>query len=569
MRRGIIAFICLCGVASLVGAVDTAAAAPPPSNDDLAAAQVLSGPLPLQVTGSTVGATREVGEPTHEGWIPAGHSVWYRWVAPRTEYISINTCGSEDREDLVVYEGSAYGALREITANAYTYLPECGWGGETEVSFTAVAGRIYSISVDGDGRWSEDPSSVGEGSLELEVSRPAPPANDDFAAAEPVTAREGDPVFEDGPTFDVDDRGASKEAGEPDHRGNPGGASVWFSWTAPRSGGATVNACYENEGLVAVYTGSTVRTLTAVPSVESYDTCDYSFFAVAGVTYDIAVDGKLNVATGAPESFSSRGEVRYFPPNDQFELARPLDDPFTGKVFTDVTIVGYGNYGATKQPGEPNHAGDPGGASVWFEWTAPQTGSVQISACQAGFSPLLAVYTGDEVTRLTPVASAVGSAGAECPTDSRAAGQVAFNVHDGVTYDIAVDGVGGSSGRFDLALLASDRRLPSPAPGTPTPGPSATSTVVAAKPKPPNTKIAARHIDPSRDSISFRLGSNLKGSTFRCKLDKRKFSKCGAKVTYRHLAPGAHVFRAEAVGPTGLVDPSPLRDRFSIAPIPR
>ena len=33
--------------------------------------------------------------------------------------------------------------------------------------------------------------------------------------------------------------GASKEFGEPDHAGNAGGASLWWSWTAPATGTVT------------------------------------------------------------------------------------------------------------------------------------------------------------------------------------------------------------------------------------------------------------------------------------------------------------------------------------------
>lgn len=545
----------MCLICALwLGVAAGAAVAAPPPNDNLASAQVLSGPLPLRVAGTTVGATREAGEPTHPGWVPSGHSVWYRWQASATEYISINTCGSEQRETLVVYDGSAYGALTEIAANAYTYIPGCESGGESEVSFTAVAGHAYSISVDGDGRWSEDPSSTGEGSIELQVSRPAPPVNDDFVGATPVTAGELG--------FPIDNHGATKEPGEPAHRGNEGGASVWFRWTAPRSGGVNVRACYEDDGLVAVYTGSSVAALTLVPQTGAFDTCDYSFFATAGVTYRIAFDGKLDVATGAAELLTSHGEVRYFPTNDEFEEAVAIENPFTHQAFTEVTMIGYGTSGATKQPGEPNHAGDPGGASVWFEWTAPETGSVQMSACEAEFSPLLAVYVGDTLAQLTPIASAVGSPGAQCPTDPLATGQVGFDIHEGVTYDIAVDGVGGASGRYDFDLWASNERLRRTATKPAAPSPTSSPAV---RHKSPKTAITARHIDRSRNSVTFRLSSYPKGASFRCKLDRRKFTRCGPKVTYRHLASGRHTFEAEAVGPTGLADPTPTRAEFSLA----
>ena len=57
---------------------------------------------------------------------------------------------------------------------------------------------------------------------------------------------------------------------------------------------------------------------------------------------------------------------------------------------------------ATKQAGEPDHAGAPGGQSVWFSWTPPQR-RVLLSTCthESAEDPdtLLAVYTGRPSTR--------------------------------------------------------------------------------------------------------------------------------------------------------------------------
>ena len=38
------------------------------------------------------------------------------------------------------------------------------------------------------------------------------------------------------------------------------------------------------------------------------------------------------------------------------------------------------NCRAHKEPGEPDHAGNPGGRSVWWQWTAPASGGAQGSA---------------------------------------------------------------------------------------------------------------------------------------------------------------------------------------------
>ena len=100
--------------------------------------------------------------------------------------------------------------------------------------------------------------------------------------------------------------------------------------------------------------------------------------------------------------------------------------------------------GATKQGGEPNHAGDPGGKSVWWKWVAPQTGPVAIDTHGSGFDTLLAVYTGTAVNALTLVASNAddGSAGH--------ASAVVFTAQAGTEYQIAVDGRAGASGDVSL-----------------------------------------------------------------------------------------------------------------------
>ena len=74
------------------------------------------------------------------------------------------------------------------------------------------------------------------------------------------------------------------------------------------------------------------------------------------------------------------------PSNDNFANAEVLTGRF-GWTYGDST-------GATKEPGEPNHAGNPGGASLWYAWTAPSAGLMTIDLCYAEFDTLLAVYTG-------------------------------------------------------------------------------------------------------------------------------------------------------------------------------
>ena len=98
-----------------------------------------------------------------------------------------------------------------------------------------------------------------------------------------------------------------------------------------------------------------------------------------------------------------------------------------------ATLTGS-TVGATKETGEKNHAGNAGGKSVWFNWTAPAAGSVTIDTIGSNFNTLLAAYTGSSVSSVSTVASNNDIGGGV--TTSR----VTFNVTAGTAYRIAVDG---------------------------------------------------------------------------------------------------------------------------------
>src|SRR5438445_13409043 len=75
--------------------------------------------------------------------------------------------------------------------------------------------------------------------------------------------------------------------------------------------------------------------------------------------------------------------------------------PLSGAI---VTVTGR-NVGANKENAEPNHAGNRGGASVWWTWTAPASGLSTIDTSGSSFNTLLGVYTGGSVSTLTTIAT--------------------------------------------------------------------------------------------------------------------------------------------------------------------
>jgi hypothetical protein len=122
----------------------------------------------------------------------------------------------------------------------------------------------------------------------------------------------------------------------------------------------------------------------------------------------------------------------------------PSNDNFANAQFASSFTVTGTNVEATKESGEPNHAGNAGGASVWWVTTAPTSATVTIDTCSSNFDTLLAIYTGSSVNALTEVASNNDFCGNRS--------QVTFQATAGTTYYAAVDGFNGATGSITLAL---------------------------------------------------------------------------------------------------------------------
>ncbi len=89
---------------------------------------------------------------------------------------------------------------------------------------------------------------------------------------------------------------AELESQEPQHGGNAGGSSAWWSWTAPADGEATFDTLGSNfDTLLAAYVGTTLADLQQISSnndiSDSSNASRIPFSVVSGTTYYIAVDG--------------------------------------------------------------------------------------------------------------------------------------------------------------------------------------------------------------------------------------------------------------------------------------
>lgn len=235
---------------------------------------------------------------------------------------------------------------------------------------------------------------------------------------------------------------ATAEAGEPAGISSPALASVWYRWTAPQSGVVSVRTCGSNfDTTLAVYVGPGFGALR--PIAANDDRCGAGsalrFFAVAGTTYSIAVDGHR----GVQRSIELKLRSLIPPSNDDFADALDIGSGSTASASGS-------NRDATVEPREPDHDGRAVVASVWYRWTAPASRRIRIDTCGSDFDTVIAVYAGPGFDALRSVAS----------NDDKCVAQsvLRFDSVAGTTYRIAVGGYSRAQGSIELKLAELKRK---------------------------------------------------------------------------------------------------------------
>jgi hypothetical protein len=289
-------------------------------------------------------------------------------------------------------------------------------------------------------------AAVAVGLLEAPRATAGTCSNDNLACAETLPNTPGTAAI-------AVTAAATPEPMENAHAGFGPVRSVWYRWTAPSSGDFTAQTCETPnasfDSVLGVYADGAAFPLTEIASND--DGCGFSglqsrvhFAATSGTQYLVAVDSK------SPSS--GKLTIDKAPANDDLVQAEDLGSSLP------VAVDGATNRGATQEGAENDHAGDAGGASVWYEWKAPATGSVVIETCgSAGvdvLDTLLAVYADGMAFPLTPI---VSNDNGVCGQQSR----VVLPTTANTTYLIAVDGRATGvlfppdQGSFDLKITSS------------------------------------------------------------------------------------------------------------------
>jgi hypothetical protein len=117
-----------------------------PTNDDFTTPKRLTLKADGTIGGSTVDATKEDIEPSHDpgSYSGGGGSVWYVWTATSAQPVVLSACSPSEDLWLAVYTGSAIDDLSQVAASG----SGCGSGTKGgKLALAPVKGTTYRIAV--------------------------------------------------------------------------------------------------------------------------------------------------------------------------------------------------------------------------------------------------------------------------------------------------------------------------------------------------------------------------------------------------------------------------------------
>lgn len=377
----------------------------PVLNDALADAMPISQ-FPFDYEGDILWATREAGEPGGSYPDSGPRTAWYSFRGTELGVVSASVRSIEIHWNvrLVVYRGTSMAALQ--------YL-----GGTTSGTFSFIAepGQEYRLQV-------QDTQNGGfPGRYSLAAGFAPKPTNDMFADRIALAGNEHNiSSWMMSPTT---------EPGEPLVAPQLGG-TLWWTWTAPADGrlGIIPGQIWRPAGAtlarLAVYTGDSLDQLIVAST-----NAPFLFNAKQGTTYQIQLyPDQSNV-------FEYTGfRLEFFPflpaTNDNFADAAEFDG------------MPRSNRGATREPGEPQHASGGPNKSLWWKYTSAHnhTGAMVRPEFSTMGPVTIAVYQGGSVDTLRLIHKGVDAA--------------FFDAWAGETFYVAVETPAAITGDIRIELFA-------------------------------------------------------------------------------------------------------------------
>lgn len=381
-----------------------------------------------RVSGSNLGATKELGEPNFAGKL-GGRSVWYTWRAPATGIATFVTSGSSFDTLLGAYTGSAVSNLTLVVSDE-----DRGGFYTSGIRFNVIGGTEYHIAIDGFG------GAGGQFVLQWDLE-----ATTQFLPQirrQPVglTVPPGAPA-----TFSVEAVPVCKytyyKNGKYADRCRCGHVLTyqWFFRGAPLAGAtnAVLTRSAVGPGDVGNYSVRVAEGTRAVDSV----VVSLQLNETGGSFQDVQATDKFLDAVLEPRPLRLGGPPG---PAPGFSLV----SGYTGTHVFDST-------GSATELDEEPICGVVGGASQWIPFVTTESGSLFLSTEGSSFDTVMAVL---RRSAANPALLEVLA----CNNDSGAAGGASalmLPVQAGQTNYVVVDGVNGATGilRLNYSLVTPGR----------------------------------------------------------------------------------------------------------------
>ena len=361
----------------------------PPANDSFAHAETINA-LPFSATADSTDATSEAGEPY--GCSSPSGSLWYSFVPSENMVVRVvvPTAGAVN-----VFR-AAGAAIADLTSLGCSYVSTSG-------NFRLEMGQTYYLRLASNGQ----PALLG-----FSVEQITPPANDDFASAQPFSSL----PF----TANADNTNATTEPGEPTGCQMGVFRSVWYSFTPAENMALQLDMVgSQMGGTVNVFraSGPALSDLTSVACAFSFNSTNFA--VEAGQTYYFRVD-----SFGQPGAFQFNLQQIVPPANDNFANAEAINSlPFNASV---------DNTNATAELGERQGSCNFPFRSVWYSFTPTETMALRVNlSSQMSSSMEVFRSSGPGISDLTSLGCAFNNGTS-----------INFRLEAGQTYYLRVDSSG-------------------------------------------------------------------------------------------------------------------------------
>lgn len=361
--------------------------------------------------------------------------LWYSYEAPYDGDMTVSLCNSSFDTVLMIYEGTCpTGPSQYIACDNDT----CGL--QSELTVPIVQGQTYLIRVGGTG------TEAGLGELVVssipDIDVPNDECPDAFFLADGVTFFDNSGASASGP--------AEPGCGDGTFFDGQTEADIWFGYTAICEGDVIVSLCGSSfDTTLAVYDDcpSLGGTLLACND----DACDtqseLTFPAVAGQTYYVRIAG-YDGAFGSGQLEVTCTGVGGLCIADTIASSAPFGGlPFIHSGDTSFCNDDYDEncgFGSSDSPDQV------------YAYSPPWPQIVNIDLCGSGYDTKVIVYENGD----TSTAYACNDDGCPGGVPESYRSNLTVDMYPGNTYYIVIDGWGGASGTYNVAITDQTPYIP-------------------------------------------------------------------------------------------------------------